>query len=233
MATHRNAQGDALAVLHKDHQAIEELFHRFERSHAASEREKLAAKIVRELSIHTAIEEVLVYPAIRRRANGATAERVLKALEEHHLAKLELAEIERLDATDERFAVKVGVLAEGVRRHVQEEERDLFPAARRAISPEELRDLGDALLRAKERAPTRPHPLAPDQPPANALTVVGVAYYDRGREAIGRGIQRVIYRSRDVVEQALHRGEVAAREARKRLGRGIERGGREVRTDAH
>ena len=104
---------------------------------------------------------------------------------------------------------------------------------KRSLSPEELQSLGESLVRAKAAAPTRPHPAAPDEPPANALTNVGAAAYDRSRDAIGRGIARVIDRSRDVVEQALRRGEVAARDARHRLGRGLERAGREVRPDAH
>jgi hypothetical protein len=168
-----------------------------------------------------------VYPALRRRADGQTPQ-VLLALEEHHFAKLTLAEIEKLDAADERFEPKVRVLIDNVRRHVTEEERDLLPAMKRALSTEELRALADSLVRAKSSAPTRPHPAAPDEPPANALANAGAAAYDRSREALGRGIARVLDRGRGAVEQALRRGEAAARIARQRLGRGLEQAGREV-----
>jgi hemerythrin superfamily protein len=231
MPNHRNPSShanDALAVLRRDHQAVEQLFRRFERARGAPERRRLAARIVRELSVHTAIEEELLYPVLRARGDGA-GDRVLVALEEHHLAKLALAEIDRLDAADERFAAKVGVLADSVRHHVQEEERELFPLARRTLSEDDLRRLGEELLRRRETAPTRPHPAAPDEPPGNALANVGAAALDRGRDVLGRGLARVLDRSRDVVEQALRRGELAAREARQRLGRGLERAGREVR----
>jgi hemerythrin-like domain-containing protein len=230
MPTRDHSSTDALAVLRKDHQAVEQLFRRFERARTASERKRIAARVVRELSVHTAVEEELFYPALRRRANGADG-RVLVALEEHHVAKLELAEIERLGGSAERFAAKVGVLADHVRHHILEEERELFPLARRTLSAEELALLGAALVRAREAAPTRPHPSAPDEPPGN-LTNVGVAAFDRGRDVLGRGLARVIDRSRVVVEQALRRGEVVAREARARLGRGLERAGREVRPDS-
>ena len=223
---------DAVGVLKKDHQAIEQLFRRFERAKSGPERKRLADRMVRELSIHAAIEEQLVYPALRRRLDGG-APQVLIALEEHHVAKIALAEIERLDATDERFEAKVHVLIENVRRHVQEEERDLLPALRRTLTPDEVQALGEALVRAKGAAPTRPHPSAPDEPPANALTNVGAAAYDRSREALGRGLARVLDRSRDVVDQALRRSETAARQARQRIGRGLESAGREVRPDAH
>jgi hemerythrin superfamily protein len=223
---------DAIGVLKKDHQAVEQLFRRFERARSGSDRKRVASRIVRELSIHAAIEEQLVYPALRERANGH-APQVLVALEEHHLAKVALAEIERLDGDDERFEPKVHVLIENVRRHVQDEERDLLPAMKRILSADELQSLGDALVRAKESAPTRPHPAAPDEPPANAIANAGAAAYDRSRDALGRGIARVLDRGRDVVEQALRRSEIAARNARQRLGRGLERAGREVRPDTH
>jgi hemerythrin superfamily protein len=219
-------------VLKNDHHAVEQLFRRFERSRGPAQRKRLVAQMVRELSIHAAIEEQLVYPALRRRLDGQ-APAVLLALEEHHFAKLALAEIERLDAADERFEPKVRVLIDNVRRHVAEEERDLLPAMKRALSPEELRALADSLVRARSSAPTRPHPTAPDEPPANALTNAGAAAYDRSRDALGRGIARVLDRGRGVVEQALRRGEAAARSARQRLGRGLEQAGREVRPDAH
>jgi hypothetical protein len=126
----------------------------------------------------------------------------------------------------------VRVLIESVRRHVVEEERDLLPAMKRALSPEELRTLADALARAKGSAPTRPHPTAPDEPPASTIANAGAAAYDRSRDALGRGIARVLDRGRGVVEEALRRGEAAARNARQRLGRGLEQAGRDVRHGA-
>jgi hemerythrin superfamily protein len=219
---------DAIAVLKKDHRAVEQLFRRFERARSAPERKRLAGRIVRELSIHAAVEEDLVYPALRRRLDGQVPQ-VLVALEEHHLAKLALAEIERLDGGDERFEAKVRVLIESVRRHVAEEERDLLPAMKRVLSAEELRSLADLVQRAKGSAPTRPHPTAPDEPPGSTIANAGAAAYDRSRDALGRGIARVLDRGRDVVEEALRRGEAAARSARQRLGRGLEQAGRDVR----
>lgn len=231
MAQH-TATADAIGVLKKDHHAVEQLFRRFERARSAGERKRVADRIVRELSIHSAIEEQLVYPAVRSRLDGQIPD-VLHALEEHHFAKVALAEIERLGEDDERLEPKVQVLIENVRRHVEEEERDLLPAMKRRLPPGERRSLAEALVRAKGSAPTRPHPSAPDEPPANAIANASAAAYDRSREAIGRGIARVLDRGRDVVDDALRRGELAARNARQRFGRGLERAGREVRPDAH
>lgn len=219
---------DAIGVLKADHQAIEQLFRRFERTRSPAEQQRLADRMIRELSIHAAIEEQHVYPVLRRRLDGR-APKVLVALEEHHLAKLALSEIEALAPGNERFEAKVRVLIESVRHHVAEEERELLPAMRRALSPEELRVIGEALVQARAGAPTHPHPTAPDEPPGNLIGNVGAAVMDRSRDALGRGLSRVLDRSRGVVEGALRRGEAAARQARQRLGRGLEKAGREVR----
>ncbi len=223
---------DAIAVLKKDHTDVERLFARFERTRSAPERRKLADRIVRELSVHAAIEEQLVYPRLRGRLDGAEGE-VLLALEEHHFAKVALAEIEALPEDSDRLEPKVQVLADNVRRHVQEEERELLPALKRLVSAEELQELGDALLAAKRLAPTRPHPAAPDEPPGNVLTTPAAAVYDRGRDALSKGLDLVVARGRGVVEEALRRGEQAARMARQRIGRGLEQAGREVRPNSH
>lgn len=233
MPTTTSTTQDAVGVIKKDHQAIEQLFRRFERARGAAEKKRIADRVVRALSIHAAIEEQHVYPVLRRQLEDGEDSKVLVALEEHHAAKLALSEIEALPGADERFDAKVHVLIESVRRHVREEERELLPALKRHLAAEHLRDLGEALQRAKDAAPTRPHPMAPDEPPGNLIANAGAAAMDRSRDAIGRGIARVLDRSRGVVEQALRRGEVAARQARQRLGRGIERAGREVRPDTH
>ncbi len=223
---------DAIAVLKKDHADVERMFVRFEKVRNDAERRRLAERIVRELSIHAAIEEQLVYPRLRGRLDGSEGS-VLLALEEHHFAKVALAEIDALPEESDRLEPKMRVLADNVRRHVQEEERELLPALKRLLSHSDLVELGDALLAAKRIAPTRPHPAAPDEPPGNVLTTPAAAVYDRSRDALTRGLEMVVARSRGVVDRALRRGEQAARLARQRIGRGLEVAGREVRPNSH
>src|SRR5690348_12638469 len=109
MPTTNSHAHDAIAVLKKDHRAIEQLFRRFERTRSDAEQQRLADRILRELSIHAAIEEQHVYPVLRRSLDGEDV-KVLVALEEHHVAKLALSEIEALGPEAERFEAKVRVL---------------------------------------------------------------------------------------------------------------------------
>ena len=180
---------NALTLLKQDHENVEALFDRFERAgpDAYEEKAHIAEKAVELLSVHAAVEEEVFYPAIRVRLPEETAA-VLEALEEHHAAKIMLAEIDRLAPGAERFDAKMTVLIESVRHHVTEEEGSLFPTVRDAFTAEELNKLGETMEAAKRTAPTRPHPHQPDTPPLNIVLGVPVAILDRamtaGRKAL-------------------------------------------------
>lgn len=176
---------DALTLLKADHRTVEALFKKFESlgDKALKAKRKLVDQMVKELSVHAVIEEQVFYPAVRERVQRLEDE-VLEALEEHHVAKWLLSELDGLPAEAERFDAKVSVLMENVRHHVKEEERGLFPQVKRALKPAELKALGERLEAAKKAAPTRPHPRAPDVPPGNIVAGAVSAVLDAGRDAV-------------------------------------------------
>lgn len=183
---------DALTLLKQDHRTVEALFKRFEAltDRAPKSKKKIVQTIVRELSLHSAVEETLFYPAIRAaaklretRASSAADDLVLESLEEHHVVKWTLSELEKMSVDDERFDAKMTVLMESVRHHVEEEEQDLFPKAQKLLK-DQLDELGQRMAQAKKVLPTRPHPRAPDQPPGNLVAGTMAAVADRGRDLV-------------------------------------------------
>lgn len=180
---------NALTILKQDHNNVDALFTRFEKATAADEKREIVDKIIEQLSVHAAVEEQVFYPAVREAVDEAESD-VLEGLEEHHVAKWTLSELEKLKATDERFDAKVTVLIESVRHHVEEEENDMFSKVRDAMTAEQLEALGEAIEKAKETAPRRPHPRTPDTPPLNVLVGTPVALLDRafqtGRDTLTR-----------------------------------------------
>jgi hemerythrin superfamily protein len=184
----RAPRRDAIAFLKQDHRAVEELFKQFE--HAADgalkQKRKLVDQMIVALSQHASIEEQVLYPWAREYIEGADDE-VLEALEEHHVVKWLLWELEDLKPSDERFDAKVTVMMENVRHHVKEEESDLFSDLRDVGTRAELLDLGDALAAAKRHAPTRPHPRGSDTPPGNVMTAPIASALDHARE-VGRDV---------------------------------------------
>lgn len=175
----------ATELLHRDHEQVDKLLDQLMSGNTGGRtRGDVANEIIRELSIHAAIEEAVFYPVCREALPDKEFD-VLEDLEEHHVVKVLLSELDGMDPDDERFLPKANVLAENVRHHVEEEESELFPAIEGALAGEDLEDLGERLERAKGVAPTRPHPSAPDEG-AGTLANIGAAAIDRLRDRLAR-----------------------------------------------
>ncbi|HEX3841741.1 MAG TPA: hemerythrin domain-containing protein [Acidimicrobiales bacterium] len=176
---------DAITLLKNDHKAVDKLFKSYEKAgdRAKATKKKLVAQMIKDLSVHAAIEEELFYPAARDAVEETTPD-VLESLEEHHIVKWVLSELEGMDPSDERFDAKVTVLIELVRHHVDEEEHELFPEVRAGLGRTRLAEIGEQLEKAKRTAPTRPHPRQPDTPPGNLMAGLVAGAVDHARDAV-------------------------------------------------
>jgi hemerythrin-like domain-containing protein len=116
----------AIAILKKDHDTVKELFEKFEKTDSSAEREKIIAKAVEELKVHAAIEEEIFYPTVRKHVGK---DLMNEADEEHHVARVLIAELDANAAPDHRHA-KFTVLAESIRHHIKEEETEMLPKAK-------------------------------------------------------------------------------------------------------
>jgi hemerythrin superfamily protein len=173
---------NAIAMLKKDHRELLWLIKKALRGTGARDQQKLVRSIVKELSVHIAAEEELVYPLIRKRANKLDAS-VLKALEEHHLMKVTLRELDGMKTKNERIVPKLEILLSELATHAGEEEETILPALERVCRAGELDRLGRMIEKAKKVAPTHPHPFAADEPPANVVSGFGAALFDRARDS--------------------------------------------------
>ena len=90
-----------------------------------------------------------------------------ESLHEHQEVKETLAALQDMDPTDAAYDQKVAALIADVRHHVEEEEGEMFPKLRSALSAEQLHDIGQKLADGKAKAPTHPHPAAPASGPKN------------------------------------------------------------------
>jgi hemerythrin superfamily protein len=182
---------NAIAVLQADHRAILSLFRKLRalRGAASEAKKEVAAKLVRELSTHAAIEEQVFYPRVRAEIADA-AELAAESLEEHNVVKWQLEALRTMDPRDDRYDAKLAVLTEVTVRHMKKEETLLFPLVRDAFGIAKLSALGAKLELAKKTAPTRPHPRAPDEPPGNLLIGVAAGVLDRGRDTARAVLRR-------------------------------------------
>ena len=197
---------DAITLLKDDHKTVEQLFRRYEKAgdRAHAEKRNLVDRFTEALSVHAAIEEQLFYPVVRATVPG-TEDMALESLEEHHIVKWVLAELEHMDPGDERFDAKVTVLIENVRHHIREEEQELFPRVRNELGRDALSPLGDAMAEARKTAPTRPHPRSPDAPPANVVVGAAAGVADRIGDTVSGLAQGTLTAVGDLVATVLRR----------------------------
>lgn len=191
---------DAITLLKEDHKTVEKLFKRFEKAgdKAYTEKREIADRICEELSRHAVIEEMIFYPVTRETVDD-TEDIVLESLEEHHIVKWVLSELDKMDPTEERFDAKMTVLIENVRHHVKEEEEEYFPKVRDELGRKALNELGDAMVEAKATAPTHPHPRAPDTPPGNIVAGAAAAVTDRVGDTVSGLAQGSLSAVQDLV----------------------------------
>ena len=125
-----------LAMLKDDHKKVKGLFEEYKDANARKQQE-IADTVIHELEVHAALEEELIYPAIRQQIDEDDL--MNEANEEHHLVHVLIAELKKLDPSDDIFRAKFTVLGELVKHHVKEEEGEMFPKAQKAdVDWEEL-----------------------------------------------------------------------------------------------
>lgn len=146
---HAIAKDDPIAIslLKEEHHVFRTLFDEAEQ--AADQRlAEIARELCMRLSVHMAIEEEILYPALKPIIGE---DEVNEGIVEHQSGKRIVAELEQLDGTEELFAAKVHVLGEETVHHIDEEDEDLFEEARAAHDDGriDLDALGE-MLRARQ-----------------------------------------------------------------------------------
>lgn len=148
---------DAFELLKADHQKVAKLFDQLE---AATGKAKLGVfnQIKNELELHTHVEEKFLYPALEKPEE--THDLTLEAYEEHNVVKTLLQELSGAKSANDEWQAKAKVLRENVEHHVEEEEGELFDKADKALSDEQIEQLGRQMEAEKARKQGRPAPKA-------------------------------------------------------------------------
>lgn len=161
---------DAIVLLKQDHQEILKTFRDFENAgeNAVKTKGRIVDRIIELLTVHTYVENEVVYPRVRELLPDLEDD-IDESYEEHHVADLLVVELASMKPDADRFDAKTTVLIENVRHHIEEEEQEWFPQVREALGRKVLQDLGADMERAREKAPRRP-----SQPSALKKTIDAV-----------------------------------------------------------
>jgi len=161
---------DAIVLLKDDHKEIKRLFREFEQAGERATKTKgaTAEKILEALTVHTYLENEILYPEVRRLLPSVEDD-VLESYEEHHVADVLCVELSLMKPEDERFDAKMTVLIENVSHHIDEEEGEWFPKVREGIGRKQLQEIGERMLESRKTAPTKP-----SQPSALKKAIDGI-----------------------------------------------------------
>ena len=147
---------DAIVLLKEDHQEVRKQFRAFRKpDQTPVQKQTVVDTILELLTVHTYIENEVMYPRVRELLPGLEDD-VLESYEEHHVADVLCVELAAMDATDERFDAKTTVLIENVEHHMEDEEQDWFPKVREGLGRKNLQELGAQMLKLRENAPRQP-----------------------------------------------------------------------------
>jgi len=135
----------AISIILRDHDTVKDLFEKFEKAESAAEKEKVINRALTELKIHAVIEEEIFYPAVRKHVGKDIMN---EADEEHHVARVLIAELHAGGGGNDHRDAKFKTLAESVRHHIKEEESEMLPKAKGLAIDFEA--LGGQILDRKE-----------------------------------------------------------------------------------
>jgi hemerythrin-like domain-containing protein len=148
---------DAIVLLKADHKEVKSVFKQFQQAgeDATAKKGDLVKKMIELLTVHTYLENELIYPEVRRQLPDLEDD-VLESYEEHHVADVLCLELSTMSADHERFDAKTTVLIENVLHHIEEEEQEWFPEVRKGMSRKQLAELGERMLEMRKTAPRSP-----------------------------------------------------------------------------
>ena len=184
-------QRDVVDVLTADHREFDRIFTVLESLRGRSEPESLTRKreLVDEVTIglvkHSVAEETRVYPLVLKKLDE---EEATHSKEEHAEAEETMKRLERMDADDPGFDDAVAELIGEIRHHVEHEESRMFTELRANFSREELVDMAEQVEAIKKIAPTRAHPMTPNEGGVRLAVGPVASLLDHLRDAVsGRG----------------------------------------------
>jgi len=143
---------DLYQIIKRDHQKAKRLFERLGEAigEGGKARDRLFTELKRELEIHAELEETYFYPALRGQDEAESL--IEEALDEHADFKEALTALDQADRDDPSWAEQVSDLEQDVEHHVEEEENEIFPLAKRLLDERKTEEIARAFEQAKAAA---------------------------------------------------------------------------------
>ena len=136
---------NAIDLLQADHERVKAILTQLSESteRAVKKRTELLAKLEMEITIHTRLEEEILYPAFKEAGGKEQDIMYYEAKEEHRTVdSLVLPDLKVTDPSSPEFAGRVKVVKELLEHHIEEEETEMFPQAKKLLGKAQLEEMG-------------------------------------------------------------------------------------------
>ncbi|MCK8656865.1 hemerythrin domain-containing protein [Pseudomonas umsongensis] len=145
---------NAIDLLKADHERVKGILSQLSESteRGLKKRTDLLEKLEMEISIHTRLEEDILYPAYKEAGGKEQDIMYYEAKEEHRTVdSLVLPDLKATDPSTPEFAGRVKVVKELLEHHIEEEETEMFPQAKKLLGKATLDELGEQMEVLKAR----------------------------------------------------------------------------------
>ncbi|KAA0987263.1 hemerythrin domain-containing protein [Pseudomonas sp. ANT_J12] len=139
---------NAIDLLKADHERVKGILSQLSDStdRAIKKRVELIGKLEMEITIHTRLEEEVLYPAYKKAGGKEQDVMYYEAKEEHRTVdSLVLPDLKVTDPSTPEFAGRVKVVKELLEHHIEEEETEMFPQAKKLLGKATLDELGQQM----------------------------------------------------------------------------------------
>jgi hemerythrin superfamily protein len=178
-------QASVLVRQRRDHERLSQMLEELERTPEGDQQDELLNRICRLVFTHAFAEEAVLWPALRRAVpDGETL--TLQVEREHQEINEITAALERSRRGDPDRAELVERAVALLDHDVRDEEDDLLPRLREALTDRELQRIGLAWELVRRTAPTRAHPVVARRPPGNVAAALPLTVIDRTRDGLDR-----------------------------------------------
>jgi hemerythrin-like domain-containing protein len=143
---------NAIDLLKADHERVKAILTQLSESteRGIKKRTELLAKLEMEISIHTKLEEEVLYPAFKEAGGKEQDVMYYEAKEEHRTVdSLVLPDLKLTDPATPEFSGRVKVVKELLEHHIEEEETAMFPQANKLLGKAKLNELGQQMEEMK------------------------------------------------------------------------------------
>lgn len=136
---------NAIDILKADHERVKTILTQLNDSteRAVKKRAELIAKLEMEITLHTKLEEEILYPAYKKAGGKEQEKMYYEAKEEHRTVdSLVLPDLKATDPGSVEFSGRAKVVKELLEHHIEEEETEMFPQAKKLLGKAQLDELG-------------------------------------------------------------------------------------------